>query len=114
MNKFAVPVYILYNICMLIKKNKEMKKEYLLIGVGGMNGEIWSFEGRFDNLNEVFEYCSREEICDINGYRFRNVYDEDYWEREDFMCDFYNDEVEGDVIGVYGINEGCELVEVMV
>ena len=45
-----------------------MKKEYLLISVGGWNGEIWDKVGRFDDLNEVFEYCSREEICDINGY----------------------------------------------
>ena len=100
--------YIMLNV------GKVKIKKFVMLCVGGMNSEIVGVEKEFDDLNEVFEYCSREGIVDINGYRFRNVYDEDYWEREDFMCDCYNDEVEGDVIGVYGINEGCELVEVRV
>ena len=106
-----------------------MKKEYLLISVSGWNGEIWSKVGRFDDLNEVFEYCSREEICDINGYRFRNVYDEDYWESfkgeiEGMYEGYYGDMNDGldewidrdkeSVNRVYGINEYLEMYELNV
>lgn len=92
-----------------------MKKEYLLISVGGFHGEIWSKVGRFDDLNEVFEYCSREEIVDINGYRFRNVYDEDYWEgyygdMNDGLDEWIDRDKES-VNRIYGINEGLEMYE---
>ena len=108
---------------------KEMRKEYLLINVGGMNGEIWSFEERFDDLNKVFEYCSREGILDNNGVRFRNVYDEDYWESfkgeiEGMWDGYYGDMNDGldewidrdkeSVNRVYGINEYLELYELNV
>ena len=79
-----------------------MKKEYLLISVSGWNGEIWSKVGRFDDLNEVFEYCSREEICNDNGERSRNVYEEDFWES-------FKGEIEGVYEGYYGdMNDGLD------
>ncbi len=95
-----------------------MKKEYLLISVGGMNGEIWRFENRLDDLNELFEYCSREEICDVDGYRFRNSYKEEYWEgyygdMNDGLDEWIDRDKES-VNRVYGINEGLEMYELNV
>ena len=106
----------IYFIILIMKL--DMKKEYLLIRVGGWNGEIWDKVGRFDDLNEVFEYCSREEICDNNGVRFRNSYDEKYWEgyygdMEDGLDEWIDKDKES-VNRVYGINEGLEMYELNV
>jgi hypothetical protein len=89
-----------------------IKKEYVLLSVGGPNGQIWNEEGWFDDVDEVIEYSNREEICDDNGVRFRNSYDEKNWEREDYICEVYKDEIEGKIVGVYLINEGLELLEI--
>ena len=48
----------------------------MLIGVGGMNGEIWNLIGKYDSLEEVFELG----YLDGNDVRFRNSYKEEYWE----------------------------------
>ena len=48
----------------------------MLIGVGGMNGEVWNLIGKYDSLEEVFE---RGDLDD-NDVRFRNSYDEKYWD----------------------------------
>ena len=50
----------------------KMNKRYMLIGVGGMNGEVWNLIGKYDSLEEVFE---RGDLDD-NDVRFRNSYDE--------------------------------------
>ena len=111
MNKFAVPVYILYNICML---NKKMKKEYMLIGVGGMNGEIWNLIGRYDSLEEVFELG----YLDDNDVRFRNSYKEEYWEGYyGDMGDCLDEWMDKDKESVnrnYLINESVEMYELNV
>ena len=95
-----------------------MKKEYLLISVGGMNGEIWRFEERFDDLNKVFEYCSVEGILDDNDVRFRNSYKEEDWEgyygdMNDGLDEWIDRDKES-VNRVYGINEGLEMYELNV
>ena len=92
--------------------NMIMNKEYRLLEIGGMNSECLLGVKEFENIDEVFDYCNREEICDIDGVRFRNSYNKKYWSSEDFMCECYDDDVEGKVVRVYGINEGLELVEV--
>ena len=90
----------------------------MLIGVGGMNGEIWNLEGRFDDLNEVFEYCSREEILDVNEVRFRNSYDENDWEGYyGDMGDCLDEWMDKDKESVnrnYLINESVEMYELNV
>ena len=86
------------------------KKEYLLLEVGGPNGQIWNEVDWFGDVDEVIEYSNREEICDDNGVRFRNSYDEKNWERD--ICEAYADEIEGKIVGVYLINEGLELIEI--
>ena len=88
------------------------KKEYLLVEVGGPNGQIWNEVDWFGDVDEVIEYSNRKEICDDNGVRFRNSYDEKNWEREDYICEVYADEIEGKIVGVYLINEGLELIEI--
>ena len=102
-----------YRLLEVGKVKKKKNVSFYLLSVGGMNSEIVSVGRSFDSFDEVMEYCNEKEICDINGVRFRNSYDEDYWMREEFMCECYNDEVEESVVGVYGINEGLELVEVV-
>jgi hypothetical protein len=110
---------------MLMKMKKEYKKEYVLVGCGGMNSESRWLEGKFDDLNEVFEYCSREEIVDDSGVRFRNSFKEEYWEDIEKVYgkeieDIWDDcDRENGIIGrddkiskVYLINEGVELMEV--
>ena len=106
-NSIAVPLIGLYNNSMLIKK------EYLLLSAGGPNGQIWDEISWFDDVDEVLDYCNREEICDDNGVRFRNSYDEKNWEREDYICEVYADEIEGKIVGSYLINEGLELLEIV-
>jgi len=94
---------------MLIKK-----KMYVLLSVGGMNSEVVGVEEIFDDLSEVYEYCSVESILDDNGVRFRNSYKEEYWERDVSLCWTYDSCVDGKVVGVYLVNEGSELLEVEV
>jgi len=89
-----------------------IKKEYLLLSVGGPNGQIWNEVGWFGDVDGVLDYCNRKEICDDNGVRFRNSYDEKNWEREDYICEVYKDEIEGKIVGAYLINEGLELLEI--
>ena len=95
-----------------------MKKEYRLLEIGGMNSECLFGVKEFENIDEVIEYCNEKEICDDNGVRFRNSYvDEEVdkgggWMSDDYMCECYEDDVEGKVVRVYGVNEGLELVEV--
>ena len=96
----------LYNMIM------NMKKIYVLVEVGGMNSECILGKRYFDNMDEVFDYCNENEICDINGVRFRNSYDEKNWEKEDYILECYDDDVEGKVVRVYGIDEGLELLEI--
>ena len=50
----------LYNMIM------NMKKIYVLVEVGGMNRECILGKRNFDNMDEVFDYCNENEICDIN------------------------------------------------
>ena len=40
-----------------MRNNKKMKnnKKYMLIGVGGMNVEIWNLVGKYDSLEELFK-----------------------------------------------------------
>ena len=83
----------------------------MLIGVGGMNGEIWRFEGRYDDLNEVFGL----DLLDVDGYRFRNSYKEEYWEgyygdMNDGLDEWIDKDKES-VNRAYGINEGLEMYE---
>jgi hypothetical protein len=105
-------------------KIKNMKKEYVLVEVGGMNSECILGVNRFDNMDEVFDYCNENEILDINGVRFRNSYvDEEVdkgggWMSDEFMCDCYDDVLDKDtyhnhkILRVYGIDEGLELLEI--
>jgi hypothetical protein len=98
----------------------KMKKEYVLVGVGGMNSECILGVDRFESIDEVIEYCNREEVCDIDGVRFRNSYvDKEVdegggWMSDRFMCDCYSDVVDEKIVRVYGINEGLELLEIEV
>ena len=103
------------NIC-----NMKIRKEYVLVGCGGMNSECRWFEGRYDDLNEVFELG----LLDNNDVRFRNSFKEEYWESyEDFglWCDDDYEELDKEdgiikrddkIVRYYLINEGCELLEV--
>ena len=97
-----------------------MKKEYVLVEIGGMNSECILGKNIFEDMDEVFDYCNREEICDINGVRFRNSYDEKNWEKEDYILECYDDVLDKDtnhnhkILRVYGIDEGLELLEVEV
>ena len=75
-----------------------MNKKYKLEEIGGMNGEVLLRERFFDNMDEVFDYCNREEICDDNGVRFRNSYDEVGW-------------MEFEGVRDYVVNEGLVLIE---
>jgi len=99
-----------------------MKKEYMLISIGGLNGEIWNLEGRYGSIKEVLELG----LFDINGFEFNKVYDEDFWERyrgeiEGMFEGYYGDLNDGldewidkdkeSVNGVYLINEGLEMYE---
>ena len=86
----------------------------MLIGVGGMNGEIWRFEGRYDDLNEVFGL----DLLDVNEVRFRNSYDEKDWEgyygdMNDGLDEFMDKDKES-VNRVMLINEGLEMYELNV
>ena len=40
---------------------KNMNKKYKLEEIGGMNSEVLIKEMFFDNMDEVFDYCNREE-----------------------------------------------------
>ena len=97
-----------------------MNKEYVLVSVGGMNSECILGKRYFDNMDEVFDYCNENEICDINGVRFRNSYiDKEVdkgggWMSDDYMCECYEDVVDDKILRVYGINEGLEMLEVEV
>ena len=86
--------------------------EYRLVEIGGMNSECVLGVKEFDNIDEEIDYCNENEICDINGVRFRNSYVDENWERDDFMCDSYSDVIDNKIVGVYGIDEGLELLEV--
>ena len=91
-----------------------MKKEYLLVSIGGVNGEIWDFEGRYDDLNEVL----RLDLLDVNEVRFRNSYDEKDWEgyygdMNDGLDEWINKDKES-VNRVMLINEGLEMYELNV
>ena len=91
-----------------------MKKEYMLISVGGMNGEIWRFEGRYDNLDEVFKL----ELLDVDGDKFKNEYKEEYWEgyygdMNDGLDEWIDKDKES-VNRVMLINEGLEMYELNV
>ena len=109
--KFPWIVYII-----MLMKMKKVK--YVLVEVGGMNSECILGKRDFDNMDEVFDYCNENEICDINGVRFRNSYVEKNWESDDFMCECYGDVLdektvhEHKILRVYGIDEGLELLEV--
>ena len=110
----------LYNMIM------NMKKIYVLVEVGGMNSECILGNICFDNMDEVFDYCKENEVCDINGERFINSYvDKEVdkgggWMSDSFMCDCYGDVLdektvhEHKILRVYGIDEGLELLEVEV
>ena len=91
-----------------------MKREYLLISIGGMNGEIWDVEGRYDDLNEVLGL----DLLDVNEVRFRNSYDEKNWEgyygdMNDGLDEFMDKDKES-VNRVMLINEGLEMYELNV
>ena len=85
---------------------------YSIIEIGGMHSECVLGVKEFENIDEVFDYCNENEICDINGVRFRNSYNKKYWSSEDFMCECYDDVVDDKIVRVYGIDEGLELLEV--
>ena len=53
-----------------------MNKKYMLIGVGGMNGEIWDLMEKYDSLEEVLELG----LFDDNGVELKKSYKEEYWE----------------------------------
>ena len=99
-----------------MRNNKKMKnnKKYMLIGVGGMNGEIWNLVGKYDSLEEVFE---RGDL-DGNEELFRDSYDEKYWEgyygdMEDGLEEWLDKDKES-VNGNYLINESLEMYELNV
>ena len=88
-----------------------MNKKYMLIGVGGMNGEIWNLIGKYDSLEEVFELG----YLDDNDVRFRNSYKEEYWEGyygdvEDGLDEWMDRDKES-VNRNYLINECVEMYE---
>jgi hypothetical protein len=92
----------------------DMKKEYMLIGVGGMNGQIWNLIGKFDSLEEVFELG----YLDDNDVRFRNSYKDEYWEGYyGDMNDGLDEWIDKDKESVnrnYLINESVEMYELNV
>ena len=99
-----------------MRNNKKMKnnKKYMLIGVGGMNGEIWNLVGKYDSLEEVFK---RGDLDD-NEELFEKSYNEKYWDgyygdMEDSLDEYLdkNEEVNGKC---YLINESLEMFEVKV
>ena len=99
-----------------MRNNKKMKnnKKYMLIGVGGMNGEIWNLIGKYDSLEEVFELG----YLDGNEELFRDSYDEKYWEgyygdMEDGLEEWLDKDKES-VNGNYLINESLEMYELNV
>ena len=88
-----------------------MIKEYMLIGVGGPNGQIWNFEGRYSSLEEVFELG----LKDVNEDDFKKEYREEYWEgyygdMNDGLDEWIDRDKES-VNRVYGINECLEMYE---
>jgi hypothetical protein len=95
-----------------------MKKEYVLVGVGGMNGEIWNVEGEFDRLEDVIDWMvekkmyvwdeGNEEECRVD----MNWMEVISWMREKFMCDVYDELVDGKIVGVCGLSESLELLEI--
>jgi hypothetical protein len=98
----------------------KMNKEYRLLSIGGMNSECLLGVWEFKDMDEVFDYCNENEICDINEVRFRNSYvDKEVdegggWMSDKFMCECYEDVVDEKIVRVYGINEGLEMLEIEV
>ncbi len=89
-------------------------KKYMLIGVGGSHGQIWNLIGKYDSLEEVFE---RGDLDD-NDVRFRNSYDEKYWDgyygdMEDGLDEWIDKDKES-VNRNYLINECVEMYELNV
>ena len=103
--------FIIYKV---IENKENMNKKYMLIGVGGMNGQIWNLIGKYDSLEEVFE----EDYLDDNGVRFRNSYKEKYWEGYyGDMGDCLDEWMDKDKESVnrnYLINESVEMYELNV
>jgi hypothetical protein len=89
----------------------KIRKEYLLISVGGPHGEIWRSEGRYDSLDEVFELG----LKDVNEDDFKEEYKEEYWEGYyGDMNDGLDEWIDRDKESVnrnYLINEGLEMYE---
>ena len=86
----------------------------MLIGVGGMNGEIWNLIGKYDSLEEVFELG----LLDGNEEEFKKSYDERDWEgyygdMNDGLDEWMDRDKES-VNRVYGINESVEMYELNV
>ena len=83
----------------------------MLIGVGGMNGEIWNFEGRYSSLEEVLELG----LKDVNEDDFKKEYREEYWEGYyGDMNDGLDEWMDRDKESVnrnYLINESVEMYE---
>ena len=91
-----------------------MNKKYMLIGVGGMNGEIWNLIGKYDSLEEVFELG----YLDDNEEEFKKSYKEEYWEGYyGDMNDGLDEWMDRDKESVnrnYLINESVEMYELNV
>ena len=86
----------------------------MLIGVGGMNGEIWNLMEKYDSLEEVLELG----LFDVNGIEFKKSYDEKDWEgyygdMNDGLDEWMDRDKES-VNRVYGINESVEMYELNV
>ena len=91
-----------------------MIKEYMLIGVGGPNGQIWNFEGRYSSLEEVLGL----DLLDGNEEEFKKSYDERDWEGYyGDMNDGLDEWIDRDKESVnrnYLINECVEMYELNV
>lgn len=95
-----------------------MNKKYMLVGVGGRNGEIWSLEGKFERMEDVVDYMNKDGVMVWDdGVEKDLVVDMNWCNVIEWEDGGGNDGLEEwldkgeNVSGVWGVNEGLELYE---
>ena len=110
--------------CIILIMKLDMKKEYLLVGVGGMNGEIWNLEGRFDRLEDVIDWMverkmnvwdeGNEEECRVDMNWMEVINWEGYYGDMNDGLDEWIDKDKESVNRISGLSESLELYELNV
>ena len=96
----------------------------MLVGVGGMNGEIWNLEGRFDRLEDVIDWMverkmnvwdeGNEEECRVDMNWMEVINWEGYYGDMNDGLDEWIDKDKESVNRNYLINESVEMYELNV